>query len=122
MSEVVFTFVLLSCAVWFLTRLVILETVFDGTRDKVHIWLDKRTSLWAVKLSELLGCPWCVSFWVALGLVLAADDPMGWFTWNANLPLPVLWVAGIRTGGLFLYWFFDGRPLSTVDEKAPVKK
>jgi hypothetical protein len=115
-SYYVFIFVLMCCAVWTLTRLVILETVIDGTRDRVMGWLENRTSLWAVKLYELLGCPWCVSFWVALGIVLVADDPMGWFTWSAHLPLPVLWVAGIRTGGLVIYGFFDGAELSTADK------
>lgn len=52
-------------ATYRLTRLVIEDEIFDTPRD----WLYSKVRSGG-KLEYLLGCEWCVSFWVAIPLAI----------------------------------------------------
>jgi hypothetical protein len=70
-----------ALAVVRLTRLAIADTIVAPLRDLLigtahapggaralsgeHIIVAARP-----KLAELLGCPWCISFWIAIGVVM----------------------------------------------------
>lgn len=59
------TVVLVVGVVWRVTRLVTRDTVFDPVRG----WLFEHGGV----VGELVGCPWCVSFWIAAATVLAVN-------------------------------------------------
>lgn len=58
--------VLVALASYRLTRLLQLDSILDGPRNR---FLDKHA---ADRLGELVNCPWCLGFWVSLAVVLAA--------------------------------------------------
>ncbi len=80
--------ILLPFAVYRITRFFIMDTVIDGTRDKIHNWLlrpndDQEVPLLRFKAHELLSCPYCLSVWVAAACVVfwslvIADQWIGW--------------------------------------------
>jgi hypothetical protein len=59
------TVVLVVGVVWRVTRLVTRDTVFDPVRG----WLFEHGGV----VGELVGCPWCASFWIATATVLVAN-------------------------------------------------
>ena len=59
---------IVALAVHRLTRMGLLDTVpFGALRDKL---VNRRPD---GRLAELLTCPWCLGWWVSLGVVLAAS-------------------------------------------------
>ena len=111
-------FLILSAVVYRVSRFILLDSIWDDTRDRLMNWLttgvgiegerrpiDNRTEpeQWRQlnfvkrKAAELMGCPWCVTVWIAAAVVLltwaCSDDlPMPWFYWPA-----------LSAGGL-VYW------------------
>ncbi len=69
--------VLDALAVYRLTRLTQRDTITAGPRS----WMHKRyKGGW---LLELVTCPWCMSFWIGLGVALATYfAPFAW-SWPA---------------------------------------
>lgn len=91
-------FVILAFAAYRIGRFVALDTLIEGTRDKVMMWLATRGSLWAEKLSELLGCPWCITIWTGAGVTAywaAITEWPGWW-------FPLYWLA--VSGAAVLIW------------------
>lgn len=93
--------VLLVCvSVYRLTRLVAQDAIFEPVRARLDAWaqsgeraLDKhrspstlsRVAAW---LTEMTGCPWCLSTWLGYGVALA------W--WAAvDVTDPLLWVPAV---------------------------
>lgn len=75
------TLLVLGFAAFRLTRLVVIDTLTAGLRNKVHSFLINRAQkqgklafIWE-KLYELSSCTWCAGFWVSLGLYTA-------YLWN----------------------------------------
>jgi hypothetical protein len=113
------TFVLLAFACYRITRLAILDTIFDAPRDAIHTWLlngnDEVGRGWRriykpeflhgpgrvrMKLHELLACPYCLSIWVAGGLQLAI--------WNWRpVPLPLFYFLALSGASLAIYQYID---------------
>ena len=116
------TFVLMSFAVYRVTRLALLDSWIDGTRTKVYekilaplseedrflvLSIHQEEVLesipaWRKKAYQLLSCPYCFSGWVSLAVLIGVDvitdaDFPGWF----------LWWMGIWTGGLIVYSIID---------------
>lgn len=76
-------------ATYRLTRLVIEDEIFDRPRD----WIYRKVKPGG-KLEYLLGCPWCLSFWVAIPLmILYVFFPTGMMV--VGLPLAGSAVAGL---------------------------
>ena len=90
-----FTFLLLTLVAYRATHLVVMDTLFEGLRDKFldrittatdpsgitrplhkqhepELW-DSLLPLWKRKLFDLLTCPFCISFWCAGAVVLIHD-------------------------------------------------
>lgn len=76
-------------AVYRATRLIIEDEILDGPRD----WAYSKVKPGG-KLAYLLGCPWCMSFWVAIPLaILYVLSPTGMMV--AGLPLAGSAVTGL---------------------------
>jgi hypothetical protein len=99
--------IILSAVTYRVGRFIVLDTLIDGTRDKVYSVLEYREQDWEDlpsrrniywgKLRELLGCPWCITIWVAAFTVIAAEFftsiPMPLFTWLAVATGSLVWWA-----------------------------
>lgn len=59
-----------SLATYRLTRLVIEDEVTNELRAMAYEQINKLPDALANKLNYFLTCPWCVSIWVAGGLLL----------------------------------------------------
>lgn len=66
------TFVLLSLATYRVARFVVLDSLIDGARDRVLMWLNDPQTLspWRLKAFELLTCPFCITVWIAAAFVV----------------------------------------------------
>lgn len=86
--------VLLAFACHRITRFVIDDKLISEFRIWLHLRIlgDGKSKLRA-KLHELISCYWCLSVWVAGGVVLVADQ----FT---SVPLPWLTVLAVSSGAL----------------------
>lgn len=97
MLDLLLLIVILSAVVYRLARFAILDTMIDGTRAQVFGRLAMREHFFWHKLLELLGCPWCLTGWVAIGTCL------GWRWFVGDFAAPVfVWLA-VWTGSL-LFW------------------
>ena len=67
-----FGFIVASLAIYRMTRLIVLDNVFDIPRDKLFNWLAHREKQWADMVMDLLSCEWCVSVHVAFWGLLCA--------------------------------------------------
>lgn len=79
-----FGFVLLCLAVWRVTRLVTLDTIWEGTRDRLDRWFVAHWGHLGDKLADLITCPFCVSVW--------ASAAGAWLWWMVfKMEAPVAW-------------------------------
>jgi hypothetical protein len=119
-----FTFLILSFVTYRVTHLIVMDTLFEGMRDRL---LDKLTTgegtdgethvidkhrdpkaweklpIWRTKIFDLITCPFCMGVWVAGGTVILHDafvDP--------NLPMPVWYWVGLSTAMLVWWAIIDG--------------
>lgn len=97
MIELLVLIIILGLVTYRVARFIVLDTLIDGTRDKVIDWLERRQSvalnadksglLWA-KLVDLIGCPFCITIWISAGAVFATRIFVGSFA------MPVwVWLA-----------------------------
>lgn len=103
---------LLGLAVARATRLYRDDSMTEGLRERVTGWLDyhgtadrHRPRRWRHGfdwLSEMLGCPWCLSGWLSILAVVVVDSatsrsvPVPFLSW-----LAVWWVSNIA------YWLVE---------------
>jgi uncharacterized protein DUF1360 len=59
---------LLALASYRITRFIVFDGLFDGTRKKVHNWLVVKEALPYIKLYDLISCTWCVGVWVSAAI------------------------------------------------------
>lgn len=76
-----------------LTRIVVKDTIFDGTRNRLELWAWNRHSLLGAKFAELITCPWCSGVWVSFVLACAV---LGRWPWQLGL---VGWVLVFTIAG-----------------------
>lgn len=90
--------VAMSAAAYRLGRLVALDTIWEGWRDKLRekLTMGDKLSVWKLKLDELITCPFCITGWTS-ALVVAATY------YFERFPLPVLCWLAVWTGAL-LFW------------------
>lgn len=100
MIEVFILILILGLVTYRVARFIVLDTLIDGTRDKVLDTLEKKhgragdskKALLYSKLTDLLGCPFCITIWVSAGACLATRIFVGSF------PMPVwVWLATAAT-------------------------
>jgi hypothetical protein len=127
-AEQAFTFVLLAFITYRITRLAILDTIFDAPRDRIHAWLlngfDEPGKGWrrvykprwfsqptwiGAKIEEMISCPYCLSVWVGAGLQL------GVWHWR-SIPLPALYFLALSGAGMVIYQYIDFEPEEEEDE------
>jgi hypothetical protein len=97
MIELFFLTAFLSMVVYRVGRFIVLDTLIEEVRDKSYEWLEKRSSMFWRKIMELIGCPWCITIWVAAATVAVADGfisvPLPFFTWLATATGSLVWWA-----------------------------
>ena len=79
--------IVLSIAAYRITRLLVIDTLIAGLRNKFHTIVvnkshkeNKGFHLFWDKLYELTSCTWCAGFWVTVALYWA-------YTWSS----PIYW-------------------------------
>jgi len=93
--------IVLSLVVYRVGRFVVLDSMFEQTRDKTLGWMHHRRTFGWVKLAELLGCPYCITVWIAAGACLA------WRWFVEPFPAPVfVWLA-VSAGSLICWKIVD---------------
>lgn len=106
-------FLVLTLASFRVGRFVSLDDLWDVTRNRLLNWLERpgktrekppawgvrrdAPPLWRFKLSNLIGCPWCVLVWTSAGVVFVTD------AWFQHLPMPVWWWLAV-SGGAAICW------------------
>jgi hypothetical protein len=101
MIDVVLWSVLLGAAAYRVGRFIVLDTMFEGTRDRVVDLLESRSQkLVFGKLLELTRCPFCISVWTSAATTLIADLYVG-------VALPVLVWAAASVFALMFWRIID---------------
>lgn len=72
-------FLILSLASFRLTRFFLADSLFDPIRNRIWDRFDPATT----RIGYLFTCPWCLGFWISLGL----------FFCYTIVPLPTMWVG-----------------------------
>lgn len=88
---------LVTVACYRVTRLVVEDTIWEDTRDRLITRLQRKERGFGFKVSVLLGCPFCVSVWVA-----SAAWVLLWI-FTDSLPLPWLWWPAIAGSTALVY-------------------
>lgn len=94
--------VAMSAASYRVGRFVVLDSLWEGWRDRLLGWLTtgRKMRVWKLKLSELLTCPFCVTGWTSLAVVIGVDI-------FHHLPLiGVQWLA-VWVGALLFWGLID---------------
>ena len=63
------TFIILIFAAYRITRFFIIDSMFDGTRTKLHVYLvnkSKKSNDFWDKIHDLTSCTWCWGWWISL--------------------------------------------------------
>lgn len=70
-----FLIVVMGAAAYRIGRFISLDTLWEGWREKLYGWLTtgKKLSVWKLKLHELLTCPFCITGWTSLAVVIGTD-------------------------------------------------
>lgn len=92
--------VLAGMAAFRVTRVVTADFIFEDVRFKIwDILLNKDGTVdgWRQKLGYLIGCDWCLGFWVTLAIVL----PIGFISSFQWLDFILLWFASAGFQGIF---------------------
>ena len=88
--------IVLSAVTYRISRFLLLDTLIDTPREKVMVWLEEHPGrVWA-KMYELLDCPWCITIWIAAGVValqvlVVEDVPVPVWTWLAVATGSLVW-------------------------------
>lgn len=88
--------VIYALAVARITGLIQADSITEDARDGLLAWLDDRPKTLGQFLSDLIGCPWCVSIWV--GFIVA---PLIWFFGHSPVMLiPAIALAFSQVTGM----------------------
>lgn len=90
--------VLLALAAYRVTRLIVIDAIFDETREWFFKKLDFKKvkgsdtfvsrNLVAQKLSYLLQCTWCTGVWVSTGIYLIWAGE--WYGWDSAISIAAI--------------------------------
>jgi hypothetical protein len=97
MIEVLVWSVLVGAVAYRLGRFIVLDTMFEGTRDRAVDYLEARShKMLFAKVLELVRCPYCITVWTS-GAVCATVYGV------STLPFPVL-VWGVSSAVALVFW------------------
>jgi hypothetical protein len=99
--ELLILIVVLGLVTYRVSRFIVLDTLWESWRDRLHAWLMSKPALWRIKLHELLGCPFCVTIWVSAGACLLTR----WFV--GSFAMPVWAWLGAATFALVVWEYVD---------------
>jgi len=68
------------------TGLIVADSITEGARDALVVWLDDRPKTLGAFVAGVIECPWCAGMWVAL-----VASPLVWF-WGHS---PVMLIPAI---------------------------
>lgn len=93
---------MMCAAAYRVGRFISLDSLWEGTRDKLYGWLTtgKKLSVWKLKVHELLTCPFCITGWTALAVTIGVDLAH-------HLELIFLWWMATWVGALLLWGLID---------------
>lgn len=93
MRELLIASIVLGLVTYRIGRFILLDSMIDGTRDRVYTWLNSvdKPSNFKLWVLDLMTCVYCLTIWIAAGAVtywslLIRDEWLGW-SW------PVVWLA-----------------------------
>lgn len=104
MLELFLLVIMLSFIVYRVGRFIVLDTMFEGTREKVYAWLYQRDRFIWHKIAELIGCPYCITVWVSAAVCFI----WRWTVDDFAAPIGV-WLA-VAAGSLVLWRIIDWKP------------
>ena len=93
--------IILSAVCYRVSRFIVLDSLIDEPRNWVMSWLEMHPNAFTRKTWELLGCPWCITVWVAAGTVALQHfvvDPV---------PVPIWTWLAVATGSLVFWGLID---------------
>ena len=93
--------IVLSAVTYRVSRFIVLDTLIDEPRNAVLSWLEMHPKWYWLKLLELLGCPWCLTIWVAAAVVAIQDLAID------GMPVPVWSWLAVATGSLVFWGIID---------------
>jgi hypothetical protein len=97
MIDVLVWSVLIGAVAYRVGRFIVLDTMFEGTRDRLVGVLEARShKLFFEKALELVRCPYCITVWTS-GAVCATVYSV------STLPFPVL-VWGVSSAVALVFW------------------
>jgi hypothetical protein len=99
------TLIVLSAVTYRVARFIVLDTLVDVPRDKVHGWLELHPNALSRKVLELLGCPWCITIWVSAATVVVHDAVV-----SDGVAVPVWTWLTVAVGSLLLWHVLDSEP------------
>lgn len=84
-------------AAYRITRLLVIDTLFEEPRDALQRWLGRGDGFFRQKLLELTLCPYCVGVWVSAAVWLVIAHYEGWdlLHWPEQVVL-VAAIAGVQ--------------------------
>lgn len=91
---------IMSAATYRICRLMILDKIGSGPRDKFYGLLSRHPNRFTILLQELMRCPYCLSVWVSAGVV-----GVTWIFFP--LVLPVLQWPAVAAGSLVFWHVLD---------------
>jgi len=106
MSAIVLLFIL-GLVVAQLVRLWRDDDITEGLRSRVLGWLDDRTSdtrrgAVAGWVSDLLECPWCLSGWLSIIVVIGVD-----VLTETPVPVPAIFWLAVWRLAVLAYWLVE---------------
>lgn len=102
--------IVLSATTYRFGRLVALDTIFTPWRSRLFPWLE-RGSKPMRSFVTMLGCPWCITVWIAVISTLIVDWglPVPFVDWgtDVSVPLPFFTAFAVATGSLVFWGILD---------------
>lgn len=91
------TLVVLALASYRITRILVIDSLFDGSRTKFHSFLLNRqgkSKVFWEKIYELTSCTWCAGVWVSFLLYSI-------YVWQNPTNFTRLdWISGFAVAGV----------------------
>ena len=93
--------IVLSAVTYRVGRFLLLDSLIDAPRERVMVWLEEHPGRVWGKVYELVDCPWCITIWIAAGVV-------GLQAWVVGgVPVPVWTWLAVATGSLVWWKIID---------------
>ena len=93
--------IVLSAVTYRVSRFIVLDSLIDEPRDWAVDRLERKRGLFYSKLVDFIGCPFCISIWVAAATVAVHHFVV------EDVPVPVWTWLAVATGSLLLWAWID---------------